>query len=82
MEEEEEEKTYMSCGREEIVISSLHIGNRIRLSCSSSLQVTSSFSTCLSVSRRDLQTVLQLGQDGRNVWKQRQKKALPVGTLQ
>lgn len=36
-----EEQQYMSSGREEIVISSLHIGNRIRSSRSSSLQVTS-----------------------------------------
>lgn len=73
-EEEEEEETDTSAGREEIVISSLHIGNRIRPSCSSSLQVTSLSTSsrsiplylsiclpvCLPVSHPDLQVILRL----------------------
>lgn len=80
-EDEEEEKNYMSGGREEIVISSLRIGNRIRPSRSSSPQVTSSLSTCLSVSRPDLQSILQLWQKGRKVWLQGQEENTTCGHL-
>ena len=64
-EEEEEEGADVSGGREEIVISSLHIGNRIRPSRSSSLQVTSALhlislalylSTCPPVHLSHIQT--------------------------
>lgn len=80
-EAEEEEKNYMSSGREEIVISTLHIGNRIRPSCSSSPRVTSSLSTCLSVSRPDLESILHLWQNGRKVWLQGQKENTTCGHL-
>lgn len=80
--EEEEEEEEKSCGPEEIVISSLHIGNRIWPSRSSSLQVTSALHlislylffflpTCLSVSYPGLQLILGLWQNRRKKKKQR-----------
>lgn len=71
----------MSSGREEIVISSLHAGNRMQPSRSSSLQVTSALHlisrsifflpTCLSASRPELRFILTLWQKGRKDWLQK-----------